>query len=79
MRALDSGVKARYKEKLELAGLASEKDPYGPVNFKDDMVPLEYGHIFGYFIRHPGVYFLITLTGEANIIIADWVILDKSE
>ena len=59
---LDSEAKARYKKKLELAGLALEDDPYAPVNqekFKDDMAawpPLEYGHIFGYFIRRPGLY-----------------------
>ena len=60
--------------------ISLEKDPYTPVKFKNDMALLEYGHIFGYFIRHPGVYLLITLPGKANIgSIADWVILYKSE
>ena len=54
--------KVRYAEKLKLAGLSLEEDPYdyrNNNNYKDDMTawpPLEYGHIFTYFIRRPGLY-----------------------
>ena len=65
--SLGGEAKARYKKKLELAGLALEKNSYAPVNQenvrKDDVAawpPLEIGHIFGYFIRRP----LLTVPGE---------------
>ena len=38
--SLDGDAKARYKKKLELAGLALEEDSYAPVNqgnFKDNI------------------------------------------
>ena len=61
--SLNAQAKARYEEKLKLAGLSLEEDPYDERNansYKDDMTawpPLEYGHIFTYFIRHPaGIY-----------------------
>ena len=63
--SLDGKAKARYKKKLELAGLTLQNDPYAPVNqekFKDMAAwpQLEYGHIIIFclliFIRRPGVY-----------------------
>ena len=60
--SLSTEAKARYEEKLNLAGLSLEEDPYderNKNNYKDDMTawpPLEYGHIFMYFIRRPGLY-----------------------
>ena len=60
--SLNIQAKARYEEKLKLAGLSLEEDPYNERNgnkYKDDMTawpPLEYGHIFTYFIRRPGFY-----------------------
>ena len=60
--SLNAQSKARYVEKLKLAGLSLEEDPYDERNadsYKDDMTawpPLEYGHIFTYFIRRPGLY-----------------------
>ena len=59
---LSEESKVRYAEKLKLAGLSLEEDPYdyrNNNNYKDDMTawpPLEYGHIFTYFIRRPGLY-----------------------
>ena len=47
---------------LSLLGLSTQEDPYAACNadkFEDDMSlwpPLEYGHIFCYFIQRPGVY-----------------------
>ena len=60
--SLSKEAKARYSEKLKLAGLGLEEDPYHERNknkYQDDMTawpPLEYGHIFTYFIRRPGLY-----------------------
>ena len=59
--SLKETAKARYRLKLQLLGIPLESDPYtsGNANFQDDMTawpPVEYGHIFGYFIRRPGVY-----------------------
>ena len=60
--SLDDKAKARYRTKLELAGLSLQSDPYAPENqekFQEDMTawpPVEYGHIFAYFVRRPGVY-----------------------
>ena len=48
--SLNIQAKARYEEKLKLAGLSLEEDPYNERNgnkYKDDMTawpPLEYGH-----------------------------------
>ena len=60
--SLNAQAKARYEEKLKLAGLSLEKDTYDERNansYKDNMTAwpiLEYGHIFTYFIRRPGLY-----------------------
>ena len=49
--SLSTEAKARYEEKLNLAGLSLEEDPYderNKNNYKDGMTawpPLEYGHI----------------------------------
>ena len=59
---LSEESKARYSEKQKLAGLGLEEEPYDDRNknkYKNDMTawpPLEYGHIFTYFIRRPGLY-----------------------
>lgn len=56
---LDLVARKRYQDKL---GLNEVDDPYSPQNqskFVDDMClwpPVEYGHIFCYFIERPGVY-----------------------
>ena len=59
--SLKETAKVRYRLKLQLLGIPLESDPYtsGNANFQDDMTawpPVEYSHIFGYFIRRPGVY-----------------------
>ena len=59
--SLKETAKSRYRLKLQLLGISLENDPYisGNANFQDNMTawpPVEYGHIFGYFIRRPGVY-----------------------
>ncbi len=61
-RSLDALAKGRYLEKLQLLGLDESGDPFADHNaekFVDDMSlwpPVEYGHIFCYFIDRPGVY-----------------------
>ena len=59
--SLKETAKSRYRLKLQLLGISLENYPYisGNVNFQDDMIawpPVEYGHIFRYFIRRPSVY-----------------------
>ncbi len=60
--SLKDKEKERYAEKLSFVGLSIEDDPYLPESegkFKADMTTwptIEYGHIFVYFIRRPGVY-----------------------
>ena len=57
--SLKETAKSRYMLKLQLLGISLENDPYisGNANFQDDMTAWpEYSHIFGYFIRRPGVY-----------------------
>ena len=62
MDGLDLVAKKRYKQKLESVGLQVSDDPYLEANshrFRDDMSlwpRIEYGHIFGYFIKRPGTY-----------------------
>ena len=62
MDGLDLVAKERYKQKLESVGLQVSDDPYLEANshrFRDDMSlwpRIEYGHIFGYFIKRPGTY-----------------------
>ena len=58
-KGLDPISKKRYAEKLRLLDLAESDDPYAERNndkFEDDMTrwpPVEYGHIFCYFIERP--------------------------
>ena len=61
--SIDPVAKKRYLKRLELLGLTEKDDPYLEENqlkrFSDSMSAwpqIEYGHIFGYFIRRPGVY-----------------------
>ena len=62
--SLNSEGKDRYQDKLELLKLTLKEDPLdieNEKNFVCDMTlwpPLEYGHIFCYFIERPGVYLL---------------------
>ena len=52
----------RYMDKLRLLDLSLADDPYtvaNSINFVKDMShwpPIEYGHIFCYFVDRPGVY-----------------------
>ena len=61
-RSLDFAAKTRYAEKLLLAGLKENEDPYllwEKDVFKDDMTkwpPVEYGNIFCYFVDRPGTF-----------------------
>ena len=61
-QALDPVAKARYTEKLLLVGLSEQEDPYKlwkDGKLKDNMKlwpPVEYGHIFCYFVDRPGVF-----------------------
>ena len=74
--SLDDKAKARYRTKLELAGLSLQSDPYAPENqekFQEDMTawpPLEYGHIFCIFCQAAGSLHSRTATSftflEAN-------------
>ena len=60
--SLQEPAKARYVQKLNLIGLEEKDDPYSDSNahtFVENMSvwpEVEYGHIFGYFIRRPGLY-----------------------
>ena len=57
--SLDGVAKRRYLSKLQLLGLDESNDPYISRDFVDDISlwpPIEYGHIFCYFIERPGVY-----------------------
>ena len=61
-KKLDPVSQKRYLDKLKLLDLTENDDPYAPDNatkFVDDMSkwpPVEYGHIFCYYIERPGVY-----------------------
>lgn len=60
--ALDQPSKARYLEKLTILGLDEKYNPcatYNNGSFKDNMAlwaPVEFGHIWCYFIERPGLY-----------------------
>ena len=62
VRALDPLARARYVDKLQLVGLSETEDPYELWKcdrFEGDMTrwpPIEYGHIFCYFVERPGVF-----------------------
>ena len=60
LKNLSESAKERYLQKLKLIGLKEQEDPYAiSEKFVDDMTlwpPVEYGHIFVYFIQRPGVY-----------------------
>ena len=61
-RGLSETARVRYVEKLQLIGLQDTDDPYSEENksrFCDNMTlwpPVEYEHIFGYFVMRPGLY-----------------------
>ena len=59
-KTLPPVAKDRYLDKLKVMGLEEGDDPYAnDGRFVDDMTlwpPVEYGHIFCYFIQRPGVY-----------------------
>ena len=60
--SLDPIARERYEEKLQLLGLSTLEDPYELWNmgkFVESMSlwpPVEYGHIFCYFVEQPGVF-----------------------
>ena len=57
--SLDGVAKSRYLNKLKVLGLAATHDPYASSDFQNAMrlwPPVEFGHIFCYFIERPGVY-----------------------
>lgn len=62
-KSLSNIAKSRYEEKLQIVGLTISDDPYSPENGKnflrDNMShwpKVEYGNIFAYFVKRPGVY-----------------------
>ena len=61
-QSLDPAARARYLAKLQVLGLKEDDDPFATWNdsrFEDNMSlwpPMEYPHIFCYFVEHPGVY-----------------------
>ena len=57
--SLDGVAKSRYFDKLKVLGLAATDNPYASSDFQNAMrlwPPVEFGHIFCYFIERPGVY-----------------------
>ena len=59
VESLDAVAKSRYFDKLGVLRLAATDDPYASGDFQDTMglwPPVEFGHIFCYFIERPGVY-----------------------
>ena len=57
--SLDGVAKSRYFDKLKVLGLAATDDPYTSGDFQNALPlwpPVEFGHIFCYFIERPGVY-----------------------
>ena len=60
--SLDPVAKARYDKKLEVLGLGQQDDPYAVGNagkFVQELThwpPIEYGHIFCYFVERPGEF-----------------------
>ena len=61
-QSLDVVACVRYQEKLTLLGLSVSEDPYelwSKEMFVESMSlwpPVEYGHIFCYFMERPGVF-----------------------
>ena len=62
LSALDPVAKTRYFSKIQLVGLTASEDPYEmwkEGKFEEDMTlwpPVEYGHIFCYFVERPGTF-----------------------
>ena len=55
--SLDPIAKARYREKLDLLGINEQFEPYiSDDDFTSSWPPIEFGHIYCYFIERPGVY-----------------------
>ena len=61
-KSLDPAARARYLAKLQVLGLKEADDPFATWNnskFEDNMSlwpPVEYPHLFCYFVERPGVY-----------------------
>ena len=61
-KSLDPAARARYLAKLQVLGLKEADDPFATWNnskFEDNMSlwpPVEYPHIFCYFVERSGVY-----------------------
>ena len=62
LKSLDKDATARYLAKQDVLGLKETDDPYASWNeakFINEMrlwPPVEYSHIFCYFVDRPGVY-----------------------
>ena len=62
LRGILEPARVRYVKKLQLIGLQDLDNPYREENesrFCDNMTlwpPVEYGHIFSYFVMRPGLY-----------------------
>ena len=57
--SLDPVSKERYRQKLEILRLDEKCDSYLDAGYAEDMTlwpPVEFRHIFCYFIERPGVY-----------------------
>ena len=57
--SLSPVAKERYCQKLKILGLDEKCDPYLDAGYVNDMMvwpPVEFGHIFCYFIERPGLY-----------------------
>ena len=61
-KSLDPAARARYLAKLQVLGLKEADDRFATWNnskFEDNMSlwpPVEYPHLFCYFVERPGVY-----------------------
>lgn len=59
-KSLNATSRLRYVEKLGYLSLNEAEDPYANRDkFKDDMSkwpPVEFGHIFCYYVERPGLY-----------------------
>ena len=62
LSTIDAVAKTRYLAKIELVGLTASEDTYEmwkEGKFEEDMTlwpPVEYGHIFCYFVERPGTF-----------------------
>lgn len=65
----DGIAKSRYLDKLKHLGLAATDNPYASDDFRMPVQlwpPVEFGHIFCYFIVCPGVHMIYSNGGSSN-------------